>query len=529
MAQADTTSSKPFRVIIVGAGIVGLSLSHALQLAKIDHVVLERYEKVKSVKGAALIIWPNVGRIFDQFGFLSKILETTTPVTTEYTRWPDGSVHMSRSTMDRLHQIFKVPPILFDRQSCVAHLYDNLPDQSTVKLNKRVETIQHTDSCVRVILTDGTVEEGDIVIGADGVHSVVRPQMWEYANDFEPNVVPESDKSALFSEYDALFGASDLKGHHEDYGMAAAESNIVYGQGVTKLFFQQQGQQFWVIIFKNKYTQPPKRYKPTEEDIESVAKQFSNVALNEKVKFKELWESRTRAGLLAIEEGTLSQWHAGRIVLVGDSVHKMTPDLGIGANIAIEDAVVLCNILNRELKDNRNRHLTAKELKSMFAEYQKERWNRAKSFTDLSGKVTRANSYDSLMGRLFATRISPLMYETQLTQLATAWAKAPMLDYAPVQTIDENAPGWLLAKKQEKTGVSTWLVYAGVGAALAILYGEEYQSRPEYFRGFHGQVSSTASSVRMLPVTSYVHVDFQRVSIVRDVILGLEISGTRDK
>ncbi|KAF2632749.1 FAD/NAD(P)-binding domain-containing protein [Macroventuria anomochaeta] len=474
MMQTDITPPKPFRVVIVGAGIVGLSLSHALQLAKIDHVVLEKYDRVKSVKGAALIIWPNAERIFDQFGFLPKILSTITPVTTEYRRWPDGTINGNRSTMNRFHELFGVPPVLFDRQSCVAHLYDNLPDQSTVKLNKRVERIEHTETGIRVVLTDGTVEEGDIVIGADGVHSTVRSQMWDYASKFEPNTVPESDKSVLFSEYDAMFGVSKMKGEPEDYGLAAAETNIVFGQGVTKLFFQQQGQQMWALVFKDKYNQPPKRFKATNENMEEVARRFADVALNENIKFSDLWESRTRVGLLTIEEGVLSQWHAGRIVLVGDSAHKMTADLGIGANIAIEDAVALCNILHRELKADRNRHPTKSEITSIFVEYQKERWDRAKAFTDLSGKATRMNSYDTLFGRVFATYIAPYLYEAHITKLATAWAKAPKLDYVPVQTIDENAPGWLLAKEEEKASSTPWLVYAGVSALVTGLAVSRY-------------------------------------------------------
>jgi pyruvate/2-oxoglutarate dehydrogenase complex dihydrolipoamide dehydrogenase (E3) component len=55
MSQPEKSSQKPLRVIVVGAGIVGLSLSHALQLANIDHVVLERNDKIMSVHGAALV------------------------------------------------------------------------------------------------------------------------------------------------------------------------------------------------------------------------------------------------------------------------------------------------------------------------------------------------------------------------------------------------------------------------------------------------------------------------------------------
>jgi pyruvate/2-oxoglutarate dehydrogenase complex dihydrolipoamide dehydrogenase (E3) component len=55
MSQPDKFSQKPLRVIVIGAGIVGLSLSHALQLANIDHVVLEKNDKIMSVHGAALV------------------------------------------------------------------------------------------------------------------------------------------------------------------------------------------------------------------------------------------------------------------------------------------------------------------------------------------------------------------------------------------------------------------------------------------------------------------------------------------
>jgi FAD dependent monooxygenase len=55
MSQLEKSSQKPLRVIVVGAGIVGLSLSHALQLANIDHVVLERNNDIMSLNGAALV------------------------------------------------------------------------------------------------------------------------------------------------------------------------------------------------------------------------------------------------------------------------------------------------------------------------------------------------------------------------------------------------------------------------------------------------------------------------------------------
>lgn len=88
----EETPPKPFRAIIVGGGIIGLSLSHAFQLGNIDHVVLEKHDKIITVRGAAMLIWPGAARIFDQFGILDKILAAATPIMHEYRRWPDGSI-----------------------------------------------------------------------------------------------------------------------------------------------------------------------------------------------------------------------------------------------------------------------------------------------------------------------------------------------------------------------------------------------------------------------------------------------------
>lgn len=106
MAHETPIKPKPFRIVIVGAGVVGLTLSHALQLANIDHVVLEKHDKIMSVRGAALIVWPSAERILDQFGFLDKILKAYTPVKHEYRRLPDGSVNRTGGAMNRIAKMF---------------------------------------------------------------------------------------------------------------------------------------------------------------------------------------------------------------------------------------------------------------------------------------------------------------------------------------------------------------------------------------------------------------------------------------
>jgi FAD dependent monooxygenase len=270
------------------------------------------------------MIYPGVARIFDQFGILAKIQETVTPVQREFQRWGDGSVITKQTNVREMGKRFEMPVILFDRQKCVTHLYDGLPDQSMIRTSARVERIEHTETGVKVYLTDGTFEEGDLVIGADGVHSLVRQLMWDYAAENEPNAIPESDKEALFTDYKGIFGVSDQKGLT---GLGPSDVNIICDQDSTKLLFTQPGVAYWALVYKDEYSKPPKAFRPTQEDQERVAARFKNDKLGEDLTFEDLWKNKSRSGLLNIEEGILEKWHAGRIVLVGDSVHKVRQNL----------------------------------------------------------------------------------------------------------------------------------------------------------------------------------------------------------
>lgn len=66
------TEQSSFRVIVVGGGMIGLSLAHILDRAGIDFVVLEKHKTVLAEKGSAFGIWPPAGRILDQMGLLER-------------------------------------------------------------------------------------------------------------------------------------------------------------------------------------------------------------------------------------------------------------------------------------------------------------------------------------------------------------------------------------------------------------------------------------------------------------------------
>ena len=69
----------PFRIIIAGGGIAGLTLANSLQRANIDYLLLEAREEVAPGAGASIAISANGGRILDQIGALDEVLAVSTP------------------------------------------------------------------------------------------------------------------------------------------------------------------------------------------------------------------------------------------------------------------------------------------------------------------------------------------------------------------------------------------------------------------------------------------------------------------
>jgi len=97
------SSQKPFKVVIIGAGIAGLSLAHALSLANIDYVILEKHHEPASNAGAVLFIWQHGARILDQFGLLDKFDAISKPLTEGYVRWAeDGTVFRKNTNFNVL-------------------------------------------------------------------------------------------------------------------------------------------------------------------------------------------------------------------------------------------------------------------------------------------------------------------------------------------------------------------------------------------------------------------------------------------
>lgn len=182
--QAPNNQPHPIRVIIVGGGPSGLVLAHALHQAGIGYIVLEHSQTIlasdNNNDGPGLILWPNSARILDQLGLLRRTHKLACSIRTRQTYLADGSPCspsyedvFARSQSDHGRSC-----MLISRAALTGLLWEALPGREAhVQTGKEVVYIETHATGVRVTCADGSVEEGSIVVGCDGVHSVVRQSM----------------------------------------------------------------------------------------------------------------------------------------------------------------------------------------------------------------------------------------------------------------------------------------------------------------------------------------------------------------
>lgn len=269
----------------------------------------------------------------------------------------------------------------FHRPKFVQLLYDNLPDrEARVLSSKALDTIETTSSGVRVTCRDGSVHEGSIVVGADGVGSAVRRHLAKALSD-------EKLADPFTTAYLGLFGWAKW-----DKEWPEATLYEVHGDKFTIQIIPGSG----MIMFLA-YQRLPAETKGSvrypDEKKEEIAREIAEVNVSESVKFKDVWAATEWSFCSGLEEGLAEKWYGDRVVLVGDTVHKMTPNIGLGLNSGWQSAAILTNGLRRLLQ--KDPEPSTEALNSVFREYQDIRKKDASDTVGISGLYTRVVAWNN--------------------------------------------------------------------------------------------------------------------------------------
>ncbi|KAF2810454.1 FAD/NAD(P)-binding domain-containing protein [Mytilinidion resinicola] len=433
-------------------------MSHCLQRAGIDHVVLERRNTIVRPNGASINLWPQGLRLMEQLGCFSGTPTVVSP--------------LFRQIIERHGYGF----LVIDREKLMRIIYDHLPSQSYVRGGCSVVHIDEDKTGVKVHLEDGSVEVGDIVVGADGVNSVVRRAMWTIANDRSPGTFSEKEQQTLNTTYKCLFGTCTPPARSVSGEMTQTHNDRFSFLTLT----QPTRVYFFVFIKLPKARRWPDRPKYNSHDAELEASKYMACRINEKLTFGDLWSNKLWFYLTPLEEGVFKQWHWGRIALVGDSAHKMTPNLAFGANSAMESVAALSNGLNRALKNQSDSTLSREQISMVFQDYQEKRMGRVTKVHDFTGGFTRVSAWDGLLNKFMALWVLPIAsHEFVGDKFSRLIRGGVKLDYVPYKESRSGSVHWDDESRENAGGkgkltsvtlVSVLVVCLGLGALIRWLF-----------------------------------------------------------
>jgi salicylate hydroxylase len=320
--NATVSSTGRLRAAIVGGGIGGLAAACALRRRGIDVTVFEQAETLGEI-GAGLMIFPNGLRQLERLGLGDALasLGATIGDGSQYCR-ADGTVVGPITTTDTSgwNGVYGM-----HRADLLEVLAANLP-RAVIRTGHRCTDFEQDAKAARLKFANGEIAEADVVIAADGIHSLLQKHV----------VAPKPPEYSGVRAYRGLIARDKLHDWPERV------HQVWMGDGKHFMAYPvRSGRLLNYVGFV------PTADATTESwsalgDCDEFAASFEG------------WDRRVVSLLAAVDScfwwglydrRPLDTWTNGRLVLLGDAAHAMLPHLGQGANQAIEDGVALAVLL----------------------------------------------------------------------------------------------------------------------------------------------------------------------------------------
>ncbi|KAI1638701.1 putative monooxygenase [Biscogniauxia mediterranea] len=447
-------SHKPFRVVIVGCGLVGLMAAHIFSKAGIDFVILEKYDSPLSTRGTILAIWPQTFRIFAQLGLLEGVQSVLEVVETSYViSSGTGRVRMKDKILAMLGQNHGYRTQCAHRPHMVKFLYDSLPEDAKTRIltKKSVVDVSVSDEGVEAICDDGSTHQGSIVIGADGVRSKVRLIARALSAGTTPDELPEAQKTPYTISYRMYFSLTPV--------FRDLETDARYDSthdGLTTQIINGQDRA-WIGVYEKLEHPTTKSTRYTEADKKALVERWGHIIMAPGWTFRDVYARQEgETGFIDLEEGLVEQRYHKRIVLVGDAIRKLDPHAGLGFNNGVTDIVALANGLRRLL--NEDKSPSTQSLEKVFEEYQTTRAKDTKDMLELSALLPRLLAWPTWKYRVVAKYALPyLPLSTYVTKkiMGPSVLAAPVIEWLDEGVLPPSKTPWKIfpaPKVKEKAG-----------------------------------------------------------------------------
>lgn len=180
-----------FKVAIIGGSIAGLTTALHLEKLGIDWILLERRDEIAPQLGASIALAPNGLSILSQLGCFEDVDSKSFPMTDFTSRKSNGVVLNQFDTTDHIRSRFGFDIYITERKTAVESLYRQIQHKDKITSGQKIAKIDQTDNGVEIVAENDRRWTADIVVGADGVHSFTRKEMWRMASKEDPNIFPK--------------------------------------------------------------------------------------------------------------------------------------------------------------------------------------------------------------------------------------------------------------------------------------------------------------------------------------------------
>ena len=357
------------KIIIIGAGIGGLTAAAALARLGHEIKVLEQTPEPKPV-GAGISLQPNAMACLAKLGIDDEIRKAGFSAPIARLTFANGQL-IRELDFTNMQQEYGFLPYTIHRADLFDILHRTAVEAGVeVSFDRPFHSFSRDDDTVSVQSRNERFH-ADALVGADGINSGVRRQLWE-------------DSPRRYSGYVCWRGIVT----DQTLVKSVDTMNEIWGKGSRFGYMRCSPDKiYWFATKSTKQQERPENWKHMFDDWQNPISELLAKTHENRIAFNPISDRRP-----------IFPWSKGRVTLLGDAAHPMTPNFGQGGAQAIEDAIVLSEALDADNEPQR-----------AFQAYESHRHPRTKNLVNASRQYGSVAQGGSPLSRLIRNHLLPLI------------------------------------------------------------------------------------------------------------------------
>jgi 2-polyprenyl-6-methoxyphenol hydroxylase-like FAD-dependent oxidoreductase len=348
-------------IVIVGAGMGGLAVAATLRSCGMNVQVYEQAQRFARI-GAGIQMMPNAMKVLRDIGIEQQLRRVSFAPHSHLNRiWDTGEVTRELPMPESL---YGAPYLCMHRADLHDALLSALPAE-IIHLDKKLVGLDQAAGRIVLTFADGSRAFADAVVGADGVHSVVRDMI----------IGPDAPLHKGRIAYRAVFPATLMNGR--DIGPSRTKWWGIDRHIVIYYTNKARSELYFVTSVPEPAQWVTRESWSAKGDVKELRKAYESFHPDVYAVLEACPDCHKWA---ILEREPLARWSDGRVVLLGDACHPMTPYMAQGAGTAIEDAAVLARCLDE---------VDGEDIAGAFQRYEAHR----KPRTSLIQAISSANTW----------------------------------------------------------------------------------------------------------------------------------------